>query len=394
MKIFAEKLKQLQLNNTLVVLKENGSAYGGQLLQELVQGYQLVDLSLPAIRLQVEQNPLDFAQRLPEKAYLANLHYTPSLLRALLGLMGGEAKQLVASCTQDYYLREELAKSAAAGEGTQPWPKVVFLELPLTEPTDELPLVPVTEQMEELVQRTEHHDVVQGILQGSGAWGENLSVYLRRVLQQDIMEQTTCSDDIKFYRFLCTAASMAGTVINYTTLANAVGITAPTAKQWLHFLEGTGMVYLLQALENVPGKRLMKAPKLYFRDTGIAAALLQLTDGASLIQSIYFKRLYENYVVSKLRERYLQRGEQPRWCFYRDSNAKEISIVLQQEGRVHPMLIDKDGISKNKLLKSFSILAGYAEEQGLELASGCLLSSAGTSRELAAGLWQIDVALL
>ena len=391
MKIFAEKLKQLQLNNALVVFKENGSAYGEGLLRELVRGYQLVDLSLPAIRLQVEQNPLGFAQNLPQRAYLANLHYTPSLLGALLTLVGSGAKQIVGSCSQDYYLKEELA-SACEDEGD--FPKVVFLELPLTEPTDEPAFLPVAEQMEELAAKAQRNDVVQGILQGSGAWGENISAYLRRVLQQDIMEQTTCSDDIKFYRFLCTAASMAGTVLNYTTLANAVGITAPTAKQWLRFLEGTGMVYLLQALENVPGKRLMKAPKLYFRDTGIAASLLQIADAASLIQSIYFKKLYENYVVNKLRESYLQRGEEPQWCFYRDSNAKEISIVLQHGGSVHPMLIDKDGISKNKLRKSFAILDGYAEGQGLELASGCLLSSAGPSRELAAGLWQIDVAVL
>ena len=391
MKIFQERIKQLQLNNALVVFKENGSAYGERLLQELVRGYQLVDLSLPAIRLQVEQNPLCFAQNLPEKAYLANLHYTPSVLGALLTLVGSGAKQIVGSCSQDYYLKEELA-SACEDEGD--FPKVVFLELPLTEPTDEPAFLPVAEQMEELAAKAQRNDVVQGILQGSGAWGENISAYLRRVLQQDIMEQTTCSDDIKFYRFLCTAASMAGTVLNYTTLANAVGITAPTAKQWLRFLEGTGMVYLLQALENVPGKRLMKAPKLYFRDTGIAASLLQIADAASLIQSIYFKKLYENYVVNKLRESYLQRGEEPQWCFYRDSNAKEISIVLQHGGSVHPMLIDKDGISKNKLRKSFAILDGYAEGQGLELASGCLLSSAGPSRELAAGLWQIDVAVL
>ena len=391
MKIFQERIKQLQLNNALVVFKENGSAYGERLLQELVRGYQLVDLSLPAIRLQVEQNPLCFAQNLPEKAYLANLHYTPSVLGALLTLVGSGAKQIVGSCSQDYYLKEELA-SACEDEGD--FPKVVFLELPLTEPTDEPAFLPVAEQMEEFAAKAQRNDVVQGILQGSGAWGENISAYLRRVLQQDIMEQTTCSDDIKFYRFLCTAASMAGTVLNYTTLANAVGITAPTAKQWLRFLEGTGMVYLLQALENVPGKRLMKAPKLYFRDTGIAASLLQIADAASLIQSIYFKKLYENYVVNKLRESYLQRGEEPQWCFYRDSNAKEISIVLQHGGSVHPMLIDKDGISKNKLRKSFAILDGYAEGQGLELASGCLLSSAGPSRELAAGLWQIDVAVL
>ena len=391
MKILQERIKQLQLNNALVVFKENGSAYGEGLLQKLVQGYQLVDLSLPAIRLQVEQNPLGFAQNLPEKAYLANLHYTPSLLGALLTLVGSGAKQIVASCSQDYYLKEEVA-SACEDEGALP--KVVFLELPLTEPTDEPAFLPVAEQMEELAAKAQRNDVVQGILQGSGAWGENISAYLRRVLQQDIMEQTTCSGDIKFYRFLCTAASMAGTVLNYTTLANAVGITAPTAKQWLRFLEGTGIVYLLQALENVPGKRLIKAPKLYFRDTGIAASLLQIADAASLIQSIYFKKLYENYVVNKLRESYLQRGEEPQWCFYRDSNAKEISIVLQHGGSVHPMLIDKDGISKNKLRKSFAILDGYAEGQGLELASGCLLSSAGPSRELAAGLWQIDVAVL
>ena len=74
---------------------------------------------------------------------------------------------------------------------------------------------------------------------------------------------------MKYYRFISTVASMTATVVNYTTLANNVGITAPTAKMWLKFLEGTGLIYLIHPMENVTGKRLMKAPKLYFRDTGI-----------------------------------------------------------------------------------------------------------------------------
>ena len=107
-------------------------------------------------------------------------------------------------------------------------------------------------------------------------------IYIKNIVQHEIMEQTTVSNDIKFYRFLCMAASLTGTVVNYSSLANGVGITAPTAKQWLQFLEGTGVVYLVQPMAAVPGKRLMKAPKLYFRDTGVAAYLLQINDQMAL----------------------------------------------------------------------------------------------------------------
>lgn len=407
MNFFVERVKNLQFNNALVILCTAGGAYDTQLLRELVRGYKLVDLSLPALRMQVEQNPMGFAQSLQLPAYLANLHYTPSLLQEILASELPLGK-LIASCSQDYYLKQMLwneealttakvatSDNAAAGKLKSCGADVLFLDLPLTEPTAGPAFLPIEEQMEALAGKAEHRDVLQGILRGSGAWGDGagISAYLRRVLQQDIMEQTTCSDDIKFYRFLCTAGSMAGSVINYTTLANTVGITAPTAKQWLRFLEGTGVVYLLQAVENVPGKRLMKAPKLYFRDTGVACALLQLGDGAALVQSVYFKRLYENYVVNRIRESYLQRGETPVWCFYRDSNAKEISVLLQHGGCVHPVLIDKDGISRNKLRKSFSILEGYAVEQGLALGSGCLLT-AGATEKLAEGLWKVDVGVL
>lgn len=388
MNIFEKSIKELQLNNVLVVLKVAGGAYDGQLLQEMVKEYKLVDLSLPVLRLQVEQNPLSFAQSLELPAYLANMQYTPSLLPALLA-SGVPLNKVIASCSQSHYLEEHLDKD----EGD--YANVAFVDMPLKEPENEPPFVPNVNQLEALAQKP-RTDILQAIVRGSGAWGDrnSMAVQLRKVLQQDIMEQTTCSDDIKFYRFLCTAASMAGTVINYTTLANTVGITAPTAKQWLRFLAGTGLVYLLQPLENVPGKRLMKAPKLYFRDTGIACSLLQINDSVTLLQSVYFKKLYENYVVNLLRESYVGRGLEPEWYFYRDSNAKEISIVLHNKGVVHPMSIDKDGATARKLHKSFAILEGYGQEQGLEVGTGVIFSSSGETEELGVGLWRVDVAHL
>ena len=104
MNIFEKSIKELQLNNVLVVLKVAGGAYDGQLLQEMVKEYRLVDLSLPVYRLQVEQNPLGFAQSLELPAYLANMQYTPSLLPALLA-SGIPLAKLIASCSQSHYLQ-------------------------------------------------------------------------------------------------------------------------------------------------------------------------------------------------------------------------------------------------------------------------------------------------
>ncbi|MGM9519745.1 MAG: DUF4143 domain-containing protein [Phascolarctobacterium sp.] len=208
------------------------------------------------------------------------------------------------------------------------------------------------------------------------------------------MEQTSCSDEIKFYRFLCTAASMIGTIVNYTALANAVGISAPTARQWLGFLEGTGILYLLQPMEHVSGKRLLKAPKLYFRDTGIATYLLQIHDDVTLLKSVYYKRLFENYVVNTLRESYLSLGLEPDWYFYRDSNAKDISLVLYDGRCIYPIIIDREGLSLNKLSKSFAIIKEFAAEKQLEYGNGCQITFVGGSQRLAQDLYQIDAALL
>ena len=117
MNIFEKSIQELQLNNVLVVLRVAGGQYDGQLLQEMVKEYKLVDLSLPVYRLQVEQNPLGFVQGLELPVYLANLHYTPSLLPVLLA-SGLPMDKLMASCSQSYYLQESIAK-VNADQGSQ-----------------------------------------------------------------------------------------------------------------------------------------------------------------------------------------------------------------------------------------------------------------------------------
>ena len=431
MTLFEERVHSLQQRNKLVVLRRSGGVYAARVLDDLVQNYKVIDLALPSLRLQVEQDPERFVQGLQPPVYLAHLDYAPRLLQALL-LSELPLGDFIASCSQCCYLEEQAGAAAENSQASNAEcasemdaelaSKVVFLELPLQESTEVPAFVPAAEQLDGSLGSKPHRDVQQEIIAGSTAWltsekkeelGKGsllkqaflqmsaqesarsaLESYVHRVLQQDIMERTTCSDDIKFYRFMSSVASIAGTVINYTALANSVGVTAPTARQWLHFLEGTGMVYLLQPLTSVPGKRMVKAPKLYFRDTAIAAFLLQINDVSHLAQSVYHKRLFENYVVNLLREGYLQQGLEPEWLFYRDSNAKEISLVLSKGRTIYPIVIDKDGVSAVKLQKSFAILEGHAAEKGLELGCGCLLTAKEGCKKLGEGLYQIDAAVL
>ena len=397
---FAETIKALQLKNVLVVLRSAGGEYAAQAMQKLTSGYQLVVLGLPTIRLQVEQNPELFVQSLRENTFLANLHYTPRLLPALLHSEFPLGK-IIASCSQSCYLRAEAGESIRESKGKDfscadiPDRGVAFLDLPLRNTDAFDAFVPTEANLQSIINRNKVCNLLACILDGSTSFTDNeKDAYIHKVLQQDIIEQTSCSDEIKFYRFLCTTASMIGTIVNYTALANAVGISAPTARQWLRFLEGTGVVYLLQPLEGVSGKRMVKAPKLYFRDTGIAAYLLQIHDTVTLLKSVYYKRLFENYVVNTLRESYLGLGLEPDWYFYRDSNAKDISLVLYDGQCVYPIIIDKEGLSLNRLAKSFAIIKEFAAEKRFKYGNGCLISSVGDSKRWTDDLCQIDAALL
>lgn len=385
--MFEVEFEKLQLNKVLVVLRSCGSQWQKSFIKSLEPGRVMVDLADPIVREQALGYPEGFIHNLAKPALLYNLQRAPELL-PLLAKAEASAGSFVAVTEQSHYLLERLEERGSAevealgdehaGVGNDELrAKLAIVELPLLAGERE-PFVPDGEGISGRSAR-KANNVLDSIVLGSlrrqkdSSDKQYYTSFIKSMVRQQIMEQTTVSDDIKFYRFLGMAASMTGTVVNYARLASTVGITAPTAKQWLQFLAGTGLVYLLQPLEGVVGKRLVKAPKLYFRDTGMAAALLQLPDAASVMQSVYYKNLFENYVVNEIRESYLEQGTEPKLLFYKDSNYKEISLIMEVEGKLYPVAITKDEFKTSKLYKDFQILAPYAEKHGLELGNGCVI---------------------
>ena len=382
---FEQLFAQLYKENKLIILKHCSSAWQKGFIKSLEEERTVIDFADPLTREQAVNYTQAFVQGMVRPSLLYNLQLVPELL-PVLAACGVPNGSYIAVTDQAYYLLPKVSQTG----------NVAVLELPL-ELEGKQPFVPGQSVSEE------QKDVIASIFAGSlhvqnTDFGEDrkrfYASYVKNIVQHKIMEQTTVSDDIKFYRFLCMAASLTGTVVNYSSLANGVGITAPTAKQWLQFLEGTGVVYLLQPMADVPGKRLMKAPKLYFRDTGVAAYLLQINDQMVLTQSVYLKNLLDNYIVNQIRESYLEQGVEPWLMYYQDSNYKKISLIMCVEKVLYPMIISKDDYSVNKVKKTFALLDVYAAEHGAVVGSGCIIGMGKEAAILEKGLYYLSAAYL
>ena len=185
---------------------------------------------------------------------------------------------------------------------------------------------------------------------------EYFSSYIDTYLMRDVAEAGGITDSAKFMKLLRTCAALTAEQVNYSTLAVAADISEPTAKDWVRILEGLGIVYLLQPYSNNELKRLVKTPKLYFCDTGLCAYLSMWLTRDTLMNGAASGHYYENYVVTELLKNYSYGKAKANLCYYRDSNAKEIDVLVELNGSVHPLEIKKSASPDRKEVKKYEIL--------------------------------------
>lgn len=159
---------------------------------------------------------------------------------------------------------------------------------------------------------------------------EWLADYTATYVERDVRQLLKIGDLLLFQTFLRLCASRTGQILNLSSLANDCGITQPTARAWLSVLEASYIVFRLPPFFANLGKRLIKSPKLYFQDTGLAAALLNIESPAQLATHPLRGNLFETWVVSEVAKAHLHRGRRPRLSFYRDSGGLEIDLVLER----------------------------------------------------------------
>lgn len=299
MSMFEVEFEKLQLNKLLVLLRSCCSQWQKSFIKSLERGRAVVDLADPIVREQALSYPEDFIHNMAKPTLLYNLQKVPELL-PLLAKAEATQRSFVAVTEQSHYLLDRLDEQGSAEDealreavavigNDELRSKLAIMELPL-EAGEREPFVPDSEGSSGRSAR-KANNVLERIVLGRLCRQEGSSdkqyytSFVKRMVRQQIMEQTTVSDDIKFYRFLGMAASMTGTVVfgqhsgHHRTHGQAVAA-----------IFGRNRTGVSAAGLGRGGRQALgEGAKLYSRDTGMAAALLQLPDAASVMQSVDYK---------------------------------------------------------------------------------------------------------
>lgn len=213
--------------------------------------------------------------------------------------------------------------------------------------------------------KTDTHGIFERIHKGSMpaiASGINTnsqifySSYLSTYIERDVKELSNSIDSLKFLRFITAVAARCSQMLNIADIAVDADITQKQVKDWLQILEALGIIFYLHPYSNNLMKRLVKTPKLYFYDTGLVCYLTRWSNAEVLEYGAMNGAILENYVVSEIAKTYLNCGLEPYIYYYRDKDAKEIDIVLEQDGVLNPLEIKKTANPGSELTKVFTLL--------------------------------------
>ena len=190
------------------------------------------------------------------------------------------------------------------------------------------------------------------------------SSYISTYIERDVKELSESIDSLKFLRFVTAVAARCGQLLNVADIARDADINQKQAKDWLAILETLGIIFYLHTYSNNLLKRLVKTPKLYFYDTGLVCHLTRWSSAETLEAGAMSGAILENYVVSEIAKTYLNCGMEPYLYYYRDKDAKEIDLVLEQGGVLNPIEIKKTANPGSELTKVFSLLDKSSTQRG------------------------------
>lgn len=198
------------------------------------------------------------------------------------------------------------------------------------------------------------------------------SSYISTYLERDVRDLSGTIDSLKFMNFVTSAAARTGQLVNYKGLSDDCDIDQSTAKNWLRILETLGIIFYLHPYSNNVLKRTIKTPKLYFYDTGLVCYLTKWSSAETVMNGAMSGALLENYVVSEIVKSFHNTGLEPSLYYYRDKDSKEIDMLLEMDGKIHPMEIKKSASPDSRIIRVFDVI----DRGGLDRGTGAVLCMA------------------
>jgi len=223
-------------------------------------------------------------------------------------------------------------------------------------------------------------------------WGDFYSSYLQTYIEKDINDVLMIRDESAFIKFVRATASLSGEILNLTTLAGICSKDVNTIKAWLSVLVSSGLVYLLEPYYNNFNKRLVKSPKLYFLDTGLACWLLGWNTPQQLVNGAMWGHIFESFVFSEILKSYYNDGiVRPPLYYYRDSDKNEIDLLIEEGDYLHPIEIKTTSDPKGSTVNSFRLLSSNKVKK---VGEGAVICMTKERLPLTDNVWIIPVGMI
>ncbi len=331
---------------------------------------KFISLDESDIRLWAHEDPRDFIQTNKPPVIIDEIQYAPDLLTYIKRRIDDDRTpgQWYLTGSSQFALMKNVSESLAGRTA-------IFHLLPFTHSEIHGRLYSSWDSWFNSIKNNYPDDEDLGTVLRGGSYPElvcNNSInqriwydsYIQTYIEKDLSLVYDIGDINIFYKMLTLLALRTGTILNMSSLASDLGVSVPTVKRWISVLESSYVLYLLQPYYSNIGKRLIKSPKVYFLDTGLAVHLTGIRDNEVLLRSPLAGQMFETFVVSEFVKNFYHHGERPSLSFINNKNIWEVDLLIERGTNILPVEIKLSATILHIHLKNFNLLRNVL--QGLD----------------------------
>lgn len=323
------------------------------LLKKSFPDYEYVSLEDLDTRFLAQNDPRGFLKTYPDKVILDEVQQSPELfsyLQTHVDSVGNEGMYLLAG-SHNFLLMQSIGQSLAG--------RTAILKL--------LPFSHKEMKQGGILPETIEEEIFNGAY--PRLYDKNIHpvdfypYYIQTYVERDVRMLKNIEDLNKFVRFIKLCAGRIGQLLNMSSLANDCGIAVSTAQAWISVLEASYIIYLLKPDHNNYSKQLIKSPKLYFYDTGLACSLLDILDSKQLTSHFLRGGLFENLVINEFVKEFLNNGREPQLSFWRDKIGNEVDLLQTRNSKQYAYEIKSGATFSQDYFKGISYWAKLSEAE-------------------------------
>jgi predicted AAA+ superfamily ATPase len=294
------------------------------LVKSLSIGLPYITLEDIDIRLIAEEDPRGFLNNYPGGAILDEVQRVPQLFSYIQGIVDSTSATFILSGSQNFQLIEQIGQSLAGRVG-------ILKLLPLS--LEELKPYITLDRFHQLIFQGFYPRVYDKSIPPTDFYPPYITTYIER----DVRLIKNIDNLGLFSKFIKLCAGRIGQPLNMNTLANDTGISPNTVRSWLSILEASYIIHFLQPYHTNFNKRIIKSPKLYFYDTGVACSLLGIESTQQLTTHYLIGNLFENFILNELIKYQFNQGKKHPYHFWQDKTKREVDIVVDKAGVLLPI---------------------------------------------------------